>query len=535
MNHATVVPVVLPALVAALMLLDRRIGSQRALAWLSTLLLAGGSAWLVVLADGGWRGVYLLGNWAAPWGITLVADRLSSMMVALTALLALIALGSARAGGWDTRGEHFHPLFQVQLMGLNGAFLTGDLFNLFVFFEVLLIASYGLLVHGDGAARITAGLRFVTLNLVGSSLFLIAAGLLYGVTGTLNMADMAVRIAELEGGAATLARAGGWLLLTVFCLKAAILPMYFWLPGTYSAASPPVAALFAVMTKVGLYAVLRVFTLVFGASAGLLADAAFPWIVGIAAAGYAASSLGALAGRDLRALTAMLVIASAAFLLIGIGLATERSIASALYYLPHTTLAAAALFLVADLVERGRGEAGDQLRTGPAPLRPAAVGVLFFATAIAVAGMPPFGGFIAKAMLLAAMLPEATSAEASAGAGAAWMWATVLGGSLFAMIALARAGSMLFWKVSDVRPSPSRHPSDGSDAPAERGEPTTRDLLPVIAALAAIVAIAVAAAPLQRYAQATARDLLEPAALVDQVRGTIPRPGPHQPAPETVR
>ena len=531
MNHATVVPIVLPALAAALMLLDRRIASQRALAWLSTLLLAGGAAWLVALADDGWRGVYLLGNWAAPWGIALIADRLSSMMVALTALVALIALGAARAGAWDTRGEHFHPLFQVQLMGLNGAFLTGDLFNLFVFFEVLLIASYGLLVHGDGAARITAGLRFVTLNLVGSSLFLIAASLLYGVTGTLNLADMSVRIAELEGGPATLARIGGWLLLTVFCLKAAILPLYFWLPGTYSAASPPVAALFAVMTKVGIYAVLRVFTLVFGASAGLLADAAFPWIVGIAAAGYATAMLGALAGRDLRALTAMLVIASAAFLLIGIGLATERSLASALYYLPHTTLSAAALFLVADLVERGRGDASDQLRTGPAPLRPAAVGVLFFAAAIAIAGLPPFGGFIAKAMLLGAMLPEVASAAAP-DAVTAWLWAAVLAGSLLAMIALARAGSALFWKVTDIRASTLPKPAD---ATSERGAPATADLLPVVVALVAIALIAVAAAPLQRYAQATARDLLEPAALVDQVRGTVPRPGPHQPAPETVR
>jgi multicomponent K+:H+ antiporter subunit D len=531
MNHATIVPVVLPALVAALMLLDTRIGSQRALAWLSTLLLAGGAAWLVVLADDGWRGVYLLGNWAAPWGIALVADRLSSMMVALTALLALIALGAARAGGWDTRGEHFHPLFQVQLMGLNGAFLTGDLFNLFVFFEVLLIASYGLLVHGDGTSRITAGVRFVTLNLVGSSLFLIAAGLLYGVTGTLNMADLSVRIAELQGGEATIARAGGWLLLTVFCLKAAILPLYFWLPGTYSAASPPVAALFAVMTKVGVYAVLRVFTLVFGASAGLLADAAFPWIVAVAAAGYAASMLGALAGRDLRSLTAMLVIASAAFLLIGIGLSTERAIASALYYLPHTTLSAAALFLVADLVERGRGAARDELRTGPAPLRPAAVGVLFFASAIAVAGLPPFGGFIAKAMLLGAMLPQGAP-SAAPDAVTAWLWAAVLGGSLLAMIALARAGSTLFWKVSGAHAPAAPAAGDAADA---RGAPGRADLLPVAAALAAIVLIAVAAAPLQRYAQATARDLLEPAALVDQVRGTVPRPGPHQPAPETVR
>jgi multicomponent K+:H+ antiporter subunit D len=521
MNHAPIVPIVLPALVAALMLLDRRIATQRLLAWVSAGLLAGSAVWMLALAADGWRGVYLLSNWAAPWGIVLVADRLSVMMVALTALLALIALGAAH-GRWDTRGEHFHPLLQVQLMGLNGAFLTGDLFNLFVFFEVLLIASYGLLVHGDGTQRVVAGLRFVTLNVLGSALFLIAASLLYGVTGTLNLADLSARMAGLDPAQATLARTGAWLLLTVFCLKAAILPLYFWLPGTYTAASPPVAALFAVMTKVGLYAILRIFTLVFGASAGLLADAAFPWVVVLAALGYAAAMFGALAGADLRRIAAMLVIGSAGFLLVGIGLATERSIAAAVYYLPHTTLSAAALFLVADLVARGRGAAGDLLRAGPAPLSPALVGGLFFATAVAVAGMPPLGGFIGKAMLLASMAPAGDAGAASPGATVGWLWAAILAGSLFAMIALARAGSLLFWR---------------SAGPADAAARTTdwRDALPCLVALAAIVAITVGAAPMQRYAQATARDLLDPAALVDQVLRTAPRPGPHQPAPETFR
>ncbi|MFN7644124.1 MAG: monovalent cation/H+ antiporter subunit D [Burkholderiales bacterium] len=517
MNHAPIVPIVLPALAAALMLIDRRIASQRLLAWVSTLLLAASGAWLVALAADGWRGIYLAGNWAAPYGIVLVADRLSALMVGLTALLAVVALGAAH-GRWDTRGEHFHPLLQVQLMGLNGAFLTGDLFNLFVFFEVLLIASYGLLVHGDGRPRIAAGLRFVTLNLFGSALFLVAASLLYGVTGTLNFADLAARMPALSGGDATLARAGAWMLLTVFCLKAAILPLYLWLPGTYSAASPPVAALFAVMTKVGLYAVLRVFTMVFGAGAGALANAAFPWIAGLAAAGYLLAMLGALAGADLRRLASMLLIGSAGFLLIGVGLGTERSIAAAVFYLPHTTLSAAALYLVADLVARGRGEAADRLRPGPAPLRPAAVGLLFFATAVAVAGLPPLGGFIGKAMLLAAMLPDIDSPAAWVGV----MWTVVLGGSLFALIALARAGSMLFWK-SEAAPVPG--------APA----PSTRELLPCLLALAAVVAITVYAAPMQRYAQATAAQLLAPETLVDQVLRTVPRAGPHQPRPESFR
>ena len=522
MNHAPIVPVVLPALVAGLMLIDRRIGSQRALAWLSAALLTGCGAWLVALADDGWRGVYLVGNWAAPWGIVLVADRLSSLMVALTALLALVTLGAAH-GRWDTRGEHFHPLLQVQLMGLNGAFLTGDLFNLFVFFEVLLIASYGLLLHGDGAARMAAGLRFVTLNLVGSSLFLLAAGILYGVTGTLNMADIAQRLPGLAPGDATLARAGAWLLLTVFCLKAAILPLYLWLPGVYAAASPPVAALFAVMTKVGVYGVLRVFTMVFGAQAGPLADAAFPWIAAVAAAGYALSAIGALAGADLRRLIAFLLIGSAAFLLIGVGLANERSIAAAIYYLPHTTLSAAALWLVADTVARGRGETGDRLVPGPAVPSPAALGLLFFVAAVAIAGMPPFGGFVGKAMLLGAMLPAGPD-DAAPGAATAWLWTIVLGASLLSIVALARAGSTLFWKAGQ---------STGPDAGTARL--SAGDVLPVGLALAGVLAITLFAAPMQRYALAAARDLLDPSALVDQVLRTVPKAGPHQPRPESVR
>jgi len=520
MNHAPIVPMVLPALTAALMLLDRRIESQRALAWLSLLLMCAGSAWMLVSASDGWRGVYLVGNWAAPWGIVLVADRLATMMVALTSLLGLITLAAAH-GDWDARGEHFHPLLQIQLMGLNGAFLTGDLFNLFVFFEVLLIASYGLLVHGDGPARIAAGLRLVTLNLLGSALFLVAAGLLYGMTGTLSFADFPARLAVLTGNDATLARTGAWILLVVFCLKAAILPLYLWLPSTYPAAGAPVAALFVVMSKVGLYGVLRAYTMAFGADAGLLAGPAFPWLVAFGGLGYAVATIGALASLDLRRLAAMLVVASAAFLLIGVGLGTERSIAAAIYYLPHTTLAAAALFLLAGIVGRGRGDAvGDRLQPGPAPLRPALVGALFFATAVALIGLPPLGGFIGKAALLASMLPG-PDGPGIPGAAMAALWTVVLGGSLLALLALSRAGSLLFWR------------SDGTVADARA--PVRRDLVPVVIAVAGLVAIAAGAAPLQRFAQATAAELLVPAPLIDRVLRSAPRPGPHQPVPETLR
>ena len=264
-QHAPVLSVVWPSFTAVLLVLlgdsagsagqggahaDGRLRLRRALALgsaaLGTLMAVG----LVAVAAQGDVRVYLLGEWPAPFGIALVLDRLSALMVLLTYVVALPVLWYA-TGGWDTRGRYFHALFQFQLMGLCGAFLTGDLFNLFVFFEVLLIASYVLLLHGQGRERFRMGVHYVVLNLAASALFLLGLSLLYAATGTLNMADMALRVAALSGDSAVLARSGALLLLVVFGLKAALVPLHAWLPGTYAAASAPVAALFALMTKVG--------------------------------------------------------------------------------------------------------------------------------------------------------------------------------------------------------------------------------------------------------------------------------------------
>ena len=509
-SHAPIVPIVLPALTAALMLLDRRIEHQRTLAWVSSLLQAGCALWLLGLVSDGTRLVYLLGNWPVPLGIPLVCDRLAAMMVALVALLALVTQASAQPR-WDTQGAHFHPLVQVQCMGLNGAFLTGDLFNLFVCFEVLLIASYGLLLHGDGRARLRAGVAFVAINLLGSAIFLLGATLLYGVTGTLNLADLSVRMRDLPASAATLALIGVALLVTVFSLKAALLPLQLWLPASYGAACPPVAALFAIMTKVGVYALLRLSTLVVPEGEAGGPAGAGPWLAGWAALAYGLAMIGALAARDLRGLASMLLIGSAGVLLMGIGWGSTASLAAALFYLPHTTLAAAALYLLADLSRRGRGLAGDGLVPGPAMLRPALTGLLFVLTAVAVAGLPPLGGFIGKAMLLTALLPEA---EASAGATGA-LWASLLVGSLFGLVALSRAGSVLFWKTESG-------PVRGVPAPA------LREYLPVLLLLGGVLALTLWAAPMQRFVSGAAQDLRTPEALVDAVLQTAPLPGPHR-------
>ncbi|MDQ3482816.1 MAG: monovalent cation/H+ antiporter subunit D, partial [Pseudomonadota bacterium] len=253
MNHLIVLPVLLPAFVAALIMLFRRhtlrIGRTVSIASSLTLLLT--AVFLLVQASDGSVASYALGDWRAPFGIVLVLDRLSALMLLLTATLSLLVLWYAIQTDLDRRGWHFHSLFHFQMLGLNGAFLTGDLFNLFVFFEVLLIASYGLMLHGQGAERLKAGVQYVIINLVGSTLFLVAVGVLYGVTGTLNMADMAVRVAAIPPQDQGLLRAAAAVLMSVFALKAALLPLHVWLPRTYANTSPAVAALFAIMTKVG--------------------------------------------------------------------------------------------------------------------------------------------------------------------------------------------------------------------------------------------------------------------------------------------
>ncbi|SFP87993.1 multicomponent K+:H+ antiporter subunit D [Geopseudomonas sagittaria] len=443
MNHALILPILLPMFSGCLLLLGGRllaINGQRILSLLATLALLPLAGVLVAQAATGALQVYALGNWVAPFGIVLVLDRLSALLLLVTALLALFALLYAVRGD-DQRGASFHALFQFQLMGINGAFLTGDLFNLFVFFEILLIASYALLAHGGGAERVRAGLHYVVLNLVGSSLFLIALGLLYGIAGTLNMADLARRVAEAGPEQASLLGAAGLLLLVVFGLKAAMLPLYFWLPRAYASACAPVAALFAIMTKVGVYAILRVFILIYGERAGLLTQLAQEWLWPLALLTLALGVLGALAACSLSRLLAYLVVVSVGTLLAGVALDTPQALSATLYYLLHSTWIAGGMFLLSDLIARQRGGKGGRLEAGPALLQPQLLGGLFFLGAIGIVGLPPFSGFLGKLMLLRAVPP---------GVDGAWLWSLVLLGSLGSLVALSRAGSVLFWRAGRI-------------------------------------------------------------------------------------
>src|SRR5690606_17580850 len=223
-------------------------------------------------------GVYLPGNWQAPFGIVLALDRVTALMLVLTSAIALACsvFSSAR---WHKAGVHFHPLFQLQLVGLSGAFLTADLFNLFVFFEIMLAASYGLLLHGSGRMRVQAGLHYIAINLAASSLFLIGVSMLYGITGTLNMADLAQAIPNVSSADRGLLHTAAGVLATAFLIKAAVWPMNFWLVPAYSAATAPVGALFALMTKVGIHTISRLWTMLYATKAGDSAGFDAMWLI----------------------------------------------------------------------------------------------------------------------------------------------------------------------------------------------------------------------------------------------------------------
>ena len=498
-GHEVIAPIVLPLVAGACLILLEKARS-RWVPWVSvavTLLQLMLAVMLVGQASAGEVQAYLLGNWQAPYGIALALDRLSALMLLLTTAVACGAVVYGLGAGAE-RGLHFHALFQFQLMGLAGAFLTADLFNLFVFFEVLLAASYGLLLHGATRQRLRASVHYVVFNLTGSALFLIAVSLLYALTGTLNMADLAQKVPALPPQDLRLALAAGSMLLVVFAVKAALLPLYFWLPDTYAGASAPVAALFAIMTKVGVYAIARMTTLVFGPAWLGAAALVLPTL---ALATLVLAAFGVLAATQLRGLVAYLVVGSAGTLLLALGLGTPGTLAAGLFYLVNSTLVAAAWFLIADRIAAARGGV-DRLDARPWAGGWTPLGVAFVIAAVAAAGMPPLAGFFGKALLLQA---------AGQTPIAVWVVALVLGSSLAMMVALARAGSALFWK-----------PAGGALSAGATGvvsPPTAAQTLAIVALLSAVVATAIGAGPLSAYTAAAAQQLTARQGYIDAVLG----------------
>ena len=442
MNHLVMLPILIPMLGSMIILLAKPLSYkiQRGLSLFFILLLIFASIFSLssVLDKGDF--VYQMGNWQAPFGITFILDKLSITLVLLTSLLAFGALWYAVKSDSDKMGENFHTLFHLQIFGINGAFLTGDLFNLFVFFEILLLSSYALMLHGHGKRRARFGVHYMVINLVGSSIFLFAIGTLYGILGTLNIADLALKISQLPVEDSSVVATAGFLLLIVFGLKAAMFPLYFWLPGTYSSASAPVAALFAIMTKVGIYAIIRIHGTLFGEMAGELSYYYTPWVLGLGLITIVLATIGVMSSNTLKEQVAYLVLASVSILLIAIGINTAASISGAIYYLVHSTIVAGGFFLLADVLARLRGNTRDILERTDRFKMMVLSGSLFFAYAIAASSMPPFSGFIGKMMILSSALSSP------------WVvliFTVVLVTGLGIIISLTRTGTVLFYHTKN--------------------------------------------------------------------------------------
>ncbi|WP_105167027.1 monovalent cation/H+ antiporter subunit D [Pseudoalteromonas sp. T1lg23B] len=447
-QHLTSLPILLPMLAGVILLMPpcgKNLKIRRVASVVFALATLCVSVLLLFQVKNHGSQVYAIGDWSAPFGIVMVADPLSVLLVTLTAVLG-VACSLYACAGDDERGAFFHPLMHFLILGVNGAFLTGDMFNLFVFFEVLLIASYALLMHGGDKHNTRAALQYVILNLVGSAVFLIALGTLYGVLGTLNMADMAHKVTTLHGDDIYLAKIGGLLLLVVFALKGALLPLHLWLPNTYATALPVVAALFAIMTKVGVYSMMRVYTLVFGKNAGELSLMAQGWLWWLAIATIIVGAIGVLASQDLRKLTANLVIVSVGTLVALVAVQSVQASAAAIYYLVHSTLVSAALFLIADLIARQRGKVSDRITAGRPVAQPLLLGGGFILAAITVIGMPPLSGFVAKIWLLRATFETEYVMV---------FWPVYLLASLAVLMAISKAGSTLFWHNTTAKPADS--------------------------------------------------------------------------------
>ncbi|MGP2493616.1 monovalent cation/H+ antiporter subunit D [Mesorhizobium sp. PUT5] len=543
-DHLIILPIVLPLATGALLLLfdERRHVLKAMVNVVSTLALTAVAVALLWLADAtGGDGVaaartYLLGNWPAPFGIVLVLDRLAALMVALTSVLALSALVFSLAR-WDRAGPHFHTLFQLLLMGLNGAFLTGDLFNLFVFFEVLLAASYGLVLHASSPLRVRAGLHYIVVNLAAASLFLIGVSLIYGVTGTLNMADLATKIPTLTGSDKVLLQAGAAVLGIAFMVKAGMWPLSFWLPPAYTAAAAPVAAVFVILTKVGFYVLLRLSLLLFGPGAGESAGFGDPWLLAGGMVTLAFGAIGVVASQAMGRIAGYSILVTSGTLLAAAGLANASVTASALYYLVSSTLTTAALFLLIELVERGQDPAADILavtmeaygdemdeeeageEVGVAiPATLAVLSACFVACGLLLAGLPPLSGFVAKFALLSTMIGSGT--QAGAIPGIVWVLvAMLLLSGLSALIAMTRAGIRTFW------------------APVEQTVPRVLviEIVPVGFLLFLSLVLTVEGGAAMRYMDDTARGLHAPGTYIRDVLSTQPVPPPPAPAGEAAR
>ena len=503
-EHTPIFSILIPAFTAFLLVLlgnpgagslahDWRQPWRRGISYISSILGLATAILYLISASSGQISVYNLGEWAAPFGIVLVLDQLSALMIVLTYALATPILWFA-SHEWDARGRYFHAMFHFLLMGLCGAFLTGDLFNLFVFFEILLMASYVLLLHGQGKARFQLGIHYVTINLLASALFLIGLGIIYGSVGSLNMADVARLIPLLEPDQHKLAVAGGLLLFVVFGIKAAMLPVGFWLPKTYAVATTPVAAIFTIMTKVGIYAILRINGTVFDdhLSQSILVS----WLLPIGLITSVYGVIGAIGAERLRRFVGFMILSSIGTILIAISLFNTLAWAAALYYLVHSTLIAAAFYLLSGWITSQRGIFKDHFKVAPHMKQQKVVSLTFFVIALMMAGLPPFSGFLGKVFIL-----QATSHSPYQ----LLIIIVVLIVSLLSIIAFTRIGFVLFWRATQPEDNPNSAEYKAYQALPDQA-PARNDKT-IYLLLSGLIVYMVCASPIQQYMFKTAEQI----------------------------
>lgn len=488
-------PVILPLATAALGMLawnHRSLQRGLSVAGSSLHLLAG----LALLLQVDRQGVQVLhmGGWRAPFGITFAVDLLGAIMVTVAALVGLAVTVYSLTSMDRAREAHgYHPLLHILLMGVSGAFLTGDLFNLYVWFEVMLIASFVLLALGGEKAQMEGAIKYVVLNLVSSTLFVSAVGLLYGHFGALNMAELSVRLGEARDPALGTALAG--LLLVSFGIKAAIFPLFAWLPASYH--TPPVAVtalLAGLLTKVGVYALIRVFTLLFTQQTGFT-HTLILWLSGFT---MVTGVLGAAAHKDVKRILSFHIVSQVGYMVMGLGLYTPLALAGSVFYLMHHIVVKTNLFLVAGVMERLKGSTHLD-RLGSLWKEQPLLGLVFLVSALSLAGLPPLSGFFAKLILVKAGLEAAS-----------WgIVATALAVSLLTLYSMTKIWGEGFWK-----PAPA-------EAPAAAAAP--KGLMgPALALALVTVAIGVGAGPLFGLAQRASAQLMDPSVYVRAVLGERP-------------
>ncbi len=476
---------------------------QRAVSLLALTATTGVSVALLVGADRDGFVVHRSGGWPAPLGVTLIVDRLAGVMLVVSSVVLLVVMLYAIGQGGEERGRvSFHPLYLVLAAGVAGSFVTADLFNLFVAFEMMLAASYVLITLGGRPDQVRSGMTYVVISLVASTLFITVLALLYASTGTVNMADLAERLESVESGVRA---AFALALLVVFGIKAGIFPLFFWLPDSYPTAPGPVTAVFAgLLTKVGVYAILRTQTLMFGIpnwmGTVLIVTAVLTMVVGV---------LGAIAQDDMKRILAFHIVSQIGYMIFGIGLFTLAGLAGAVFYIVHHIVVKTALFLVAGLVERRAGssrlsEVGGLVRDAPV------IAILFAVPALSLAGLPPFSGFIAKFALI-----DAGIASSGSGSLAWWGVGAALAVGLLTLFSMTKIWSGVFWGVAEETPTNEPRTDDAL------GGPWLMVLATATLAVASI-GVAIAAGPLYDLAERAAADLLDSTGYRDAVLG--PRP-----------